>query len=332
VHPSNPAPALSTLEYMDVVRETRTGVTRVGTGLDPNALNKTASGIAMLQGAQSQRIELIARHFAEAVKELCLTVHALTLKHSRQADIVMLRNEWVAVDPRQWSARKDMSISVGLGNGNRQEQQMFLMQWLQFAATVGAQSGLVTPENFYEAAAKFVTAGGFKNPEQFVTNPRKAPPKPPPPPDPAVVKAQMDMQAKQAEMQLKAQIEERDDQLQKYMADQDASLKKYIAELQAQVQILLAQHSAQTQESSQMRQLDAEDRRAQPAADAAMSEKVSNDSLTAATQAILEGLQMMQQSQASQMAAMQQLVESANRPKQVIRDQNGRVVGVAPAQ
>lgn len=331
VHPSNPAPALSTLEYMDVVRETRTGVTRVGTGLDPNALNKTASGIAMLQGAQSQRIELIARHFAESVKELCLLVHGLTLKHSRQADLVMLRNKWVPVDPRQWSARKDMSISVGLGNGNRQEQQMFLMQWLTFAAQIGIPSGLVTQENFYTAAARFINTGGFRNAEEFVTNPKNQPPKPPQP-DPQMVKAQMDAQVKQAELQAESQWKQLESQLKKYIADQDAAMKKYEADLQAQVQILLAQQSAQVQETTQTRQIEAEDRRAQPAVEAATAEKVSNESLTSATQAIMEGLSMMQQTQAAQMQAMQQLVESANRPKQVIRDQNGRVVGVAPAQ
>ena len=206
VQPSNPGPALSALEYMDVVRETRTGVTRVGTGLDPNALNKTASGIAMLQGAQSQRIELIARHFAEAVKELCLMVHALTLKHSRQGEMVQLRNEWVPIDPRTWQKRKDMSISVGLGNGNRQEQSMFLMQWLTFAAQVGMPSGLVTQDNFFTAASKFINSGGFRNAEEFVTNPAKAPPKPPPPPPPEVLKLQQDGQIKQAEMQQDAQM------------------------------------------------------------------------------------------------------------------------------
>lgn len=327
--PYNPGYALQTLEYMDVVRETRTGVTRVGTGLDPNALNKTASGIAMLQGAQSQRIELIARHFAEAVKELCLLVHALTLKHSRQREMVMLRNEWVPIDPAQWKRRKDMSISVGLGNGNRQEQQMFLMQWLQFAAQIGIPSGLVTPDNFYTAAAKFVNTGGFKNAEEFVTNPAKAPPKGPPPPDPAIVKAQMDAQAKQADLQLKAQSDERDAMLQKYIADQDAALKKYVTDVQAQLELM----KLGAQEQSQQRQIAAEDARAQPAKEAAESTKAGGDGLMAATQAIMEGLQMMQQSQAAQMQAMQALVQSANAPKQVIRDpKTGRVVGVAPAQ
>lgn len=262
--PFNPAPAMNMLEYMAVVRETRTGVTRVGTGLDPNALNKTASGIAMLQGAQSQRIELIARHFAEAVKELCLLVHALTLKHSRQADLVMLKNEWVPVDPRQWSRRKDMSISVGLGNGNKQEQQMFLMQWLGMALQALAPAGLVSPENVFQAASKLINTAGFKNAEEFVTNPKNAPPKGPPPPDPAVLKVQQEGQIKQAELQQDAQKQAADAQTEQQrmqyeagleqqrmaQADREAKLKAAVelkkAKLQAMTQLRIAKMSAAT--------------------------------------------------------------------------------------
>lgn len=258
----NPAPALQAMEYMDVVRETRTGVTRVGTGLDPNALNKTASGIAMLQGAQSQRIELIARHFAESVKELCLLVHALTLKHSRQQELIQLRNEWIPVDPRQWKRRKDMSISVGLGTGNRQEQSAFLMQMLQLAFGPGMQMGLSSPSQVYQMLAKLTNAAGFKNAEEFWSDPSKQPPKPPqqPPPDPKLIevqqrgqmeqaKLQQDAQMQAAKMQQSAQMEQakaqQDMQMEMQRAQAEMALEREKAAMQAEVQRYKAELDAQ---------------------------------------------------------------------------------------
>jgi hypothetical protein len=247
---------------MDVVRETRTGVTRVGTGLDPNALNKTASGIAMLQGAQSQRIELIARHFAESVKELCLLVHALTLKHSRQQELIQLRNEWIPVDPRQWKRRKDMSISVGLGTGNRQEQSAFLMQMLQLAFGPGMQMGLSSPSQVYQMLAKLTNAAGFKNAEEFWSDPSKQPPKPPqqPPPDPKLIevqqrgqmeqaKLQQDAQMQAAKMQQSAQMEQakaqQDMQMEMQRAQAEMALEREKAAMQAEVQRYKAELDAQ---------------------------------------------------------------------------------------
>lgn len=243
--------ALSALEYMDTVRETRTGVTRVGTGLDPNALNKTASGIAMLQGAQSQRIELIARHFAQSVTELCSVVHALTLKHSRQPQLVMLRNEWVPVDPRQWTTRKDMSISVGLGTGNRQEQNAFLLQMLQLALGPGVQLGFSGPEKVYAMLAKLSNNAGFRNAEEFWVNPKNAPPQPqqPPPPDPKMIEVQQKGAIEQAKLQQSAQMEQakvaQDAQMEMARAQAEMELERQKAQMQAEVARYKAELDAQ---------------------------------------------------------------------------------------
>jgi hypothetical protein len=214
----------------------------VGTGLDPNALNKTASGIAMLQGAQSQRIELVARYFATAVTELCSVVHALTLKHSRRASIVQLRNEWVPVDPRQWTRRKDMSINVGLGTGNRQEQMAFLMQMLQLALGPGVQLGFSAPDKLYAMLTKLSNAAGFKNAEEFWVNPKNAPPpqpQQPPPPDPKLIEVQQRGQIEQAKLQQSAQFEQakaqQDAQMEMSRAQAEMMLEREKAQMQAEI-------------------------------------------------------------------------------------------------
>lgn len=66
------------MEYMDTVKENRTGVTKYNQGLDANSLNKTATGVNLIMNASQERIQLIARIFAETgVKELFWQVHRL---------------------------------------------------------------------------------------------------------------------------------------------------------------------------------------------------------------------------------------------------------------
>lgn len=196
--------ALQAIEYFDQVRESRTGITRYTSGLDPNSLNKTYGGIMQLQAASMQRIELIGRRLAEAVKVLFLTVHALTLKHGRKAEMVRLSNKWVTVDPSSWKRRMDVTISVGLGTGNRQEQSMFLMQMLQLALGPGLQMGLTDPSKLYAMLARLTNNAGFKSVEEFWSDPSGQPPKQQPP-DPRLLIEQAKLQQAQAETQIEAQ-------------------------------------------------------------------------------------------------------------------------------
>lgn len=196
--------ALQAIEYFDQVRESRTGVTRYTSGLDPNALNKTATGIMQLQAASMARVELTGRRLAEAVKTLFLTIHALTLKHGRKAEMIRLSNKWVTVDPSSWKRRMDVTISVGLGTGNRQEQSMFLMQMLQLALGPGLQMGLTDPSKLYAMLARLTNNAGFKSVEEFWSDPSGQPPKQQPP-DPRLLIEQAKLQQAQAETQIEAQ-------------------------------------------------------------------------------------------------------------------------------
>ena len=63
--------AFPLLEYLDTIREVRTGVTKYNQGLDSDSLNKTATGISAIINQTQMRAELIARIFAETgVKDL----------------------------------------------------------------------------------------------------------------------------------------------------------------------------------------------------------------------------------------------------------------------
>src|SRR6185503_13510030 len=100
---------LGALEYMDSVKESRTGVTRYSAGLDANTLNKTATGVQSIQQAANQRIELIARTLAGGFKDLFLIVNALASKYCTKQLQIKLNGKWVPVDPREWKKRTDFS-------------------------------------------------------------------------------------------------------------------------------------------------------------------------------------------------------------------------------
>jgi hypothetical protein len=138
---------LSALEYMEGVKEGRTGVTRYSAGLDANTLNKTATGVQAIQSAANQRIELIARTLAGGFRDLFLIVHTLLSKHSTKPLQIKLRGQWQAIDPRAWAKRTDFSISVGLGTGSPETQMQKLMLIGQVMQQ-GQALGVVGPEQF----------------------------------------------------------------------------------------------------------------------------------------------------------------------------------------
>lgn len=169
-HPNMMKDGIAAIEYIDQIKQNRTGVTAYVTSVDENVLNKTAAGTNMLQNAAMAKIELIARVFAETgVKRLMWLIHAMSLKHSRKAEIVRLRNKWVTVDPRQWKTRNDMTVSVGLGTGNRDQQMMHLGNILAIQEKL-IPIGLVTKQNVRHAVSKYIQSAGFKDHESFLAS------------------------------------------------------------------------------------------------------------------------------------------------------------------
>jgi hypothetical protein len=190
VTPSNGQGALQGLEYMDAVRENRTGYTRSAQGMDSNSLaTQTATGYLQQVSQSQMRLEMISRTIAETgLRDMFRLIHALTLKHSTREEKVRLRNKWVAVNPREWVRRTDLSISVGLGSVSGQQQIQNLMLIGQ-AQQTAMPLGIVNPTNIYNTLKKLATAAGFKNPDEFFTAPQPGQ-QPPPQPAPEVLAAQ----------------------------------------------------------------------------------------------------------------------------------------------
>ena len=186
--------AFPLLEYLDTVRETRTGVTRYSQGLDADSLNKTATGVNTLMSQSQMRMELIARVFAETgIKDLFRRIFELTVKYQNKERIVELNNKFVAVSPTEWKNRYNISITVGLGAGSKDQQIVMLNNILQkqlqaFQLQGNKEYPMVNLKNIYNSLAKIIEEAGLKNVENYFINPDQGKdlmqPSPPPQPTP----------------------------------------------------------------------------------------------------------------------------------------------------
>jgi hypothetical protein len=251
-HPPLPASSFGMVEYMDSMKEKRTGITAYNQGLDANSLNKTASGVAQIMNASQQRIELVARTFAETgVKELFKLVHYLVRTTLTKPDIIRLRNKWVEVDPREWKARKDLSISVGLGAGNKDQQLAHLMSIINMQKeAIGA--GLTSPEKIYNALAKLTQNAGFKNPEEFWVNPANMPEQEGQQQQPSeaeiMIQGQLQIEQQKADAQMMQEQErsKNDIIIEREKIVAQAELERFKAQLKAETDLAIAQIKAQS--------------------------------------------------------------------------------------
>ena len=242
------------LEYLDARQEARTGVTRYNQGLDANSLNKTASGINVITGYAQLRQELIARNAAEMlVAGIFKSILELVCKHQAEPRIIQLRNRWVPMNPREWNDQMNVTVTVGLGTGNKDQQLAHLMTVLQIQQqAIGYQGGasgpLVTLPNIYNTVKRICENAGLKTADPYFTDPKNAAPAGPdgsapsagpaapgnpPPPDPHVIAAQAKAEADQQRAAQEMEIE-------RMKAAVDQQTKLAIAQIQAAKDIEVA--------------------------------------------------------------------------------------------
>jgi len=343
---------LQVMEYIDTVGAKRTGVTENLAGLDSDSLNKTARGATITQNNAMMRIKLIARIFAETgVKAMFkLILHCLAT-HQDKAMIVRLTDKFVEVDPRGWDTSWDMTVNVGLGTGNK-DQQLGHLQAITQAQIAFMQAGLpiVNPKNIYNVQARIVENAGFKSVEEFWTDPeqQQQQPQQPPQPDPRMIQmqqeqqfkqqqAQADMQIEQAKMQQQAQADERRMQLDVAKSQAQMQLEREKAEQdfaieQARMQLEVEKTKAQIM----LEQLKAK------AGIALQREKAQGDLSLRSGIAEMQARQMQEQPEKEDDEDEDRLAEALegitksfesvaaalSRPKKLIRGADGRAEGI----
>lgn len=251
--------AFPMMEYMDQIKEDRTGMSKAAMGLNADALqSSTKAAVNATISASQGRIELTARILAEGMKKLFKGILFLAVTHQDKARMVRMRNEFVMIDPRHWETSMDASINIGLGNGDMNERRQALMMIMakqeQILQQLGPTNPLVTPQQFSNTLRKIVELSGFKDASSYFQNipadyQPPAPPQPKPSPEELLAQVQAesikaDIQKKAAELELKRQQMMMDDDLKRDQMAQDLYLKKYEIELKYNSQISTAEIDA----------------------------------------------------------------------------------------
>lgn len=223
------------LEYLDSVQAKRTGVSDMQQGLDPNVLqNVSATAVAAMTQQSAGKLELIARIFAETgVKSLFKGILHLMCKYQNKPKLARIHNKYVEYDPREWDTEYNVTINVGLGNGNRQEQiamlQMILAKQEQIIQQYGPTNPLVSVTQYRKTLGRMIEMAGFKDSTSFLNEVTPE------------VEQQIQQQAAQAAQQpqdpmiMVAQVEKMKAEL-KSQTDQ-AKMQAEQAKAQAQIQL-----------------------------------------------------------------------------------------------
>ena len=229
------------LDYLDNLREDRTGMSKASMGLDPSALQSTTKAAVSATVAASQaQIELLCRVFAETgMKPLFKKILKLLHTHQDKPRMVRLRNEWVQVDPQTWN-QMDVSVNVALGLGTNEERMQMLAglaaKQEKILETQGPENPLVNFQQYHHTLAKMTELSGYKDVMNFWTDPKtyQAPP-PPPPPEPTpdeifaqaqADKAQADIVRDQERIKLEREKMVREDDLNRDKLDAEIAMKK----------------------------------------------------------------------------------------------------------
>jgi hypothetical protein len=213
---SNIADALQGLEMSKDIIERRTGVSSRTQSLKADALQNTATGASIMEEAVNQRLELVARVYAETFfKPLGrYLLHLLHCYHDKQIQL-RLKDRFMEFNPQDWDPDMDISVAVGLGTGNRSKLLGAYAQILQIQQTMLAQLGpQVSPvklSHIVHTCHKMAEAAGLEAPERFFGSEEdakmasQAMANQPAQPSPEQQKLQLEQQKAQAKMRLDAQ-------------------------------------------------------------------------------------------------------------------------------
>ena len=251
-------PAFAMMDYMDQMREDRTGMSKAAMGLDPDALQSTTkAAVAATVSASQSRLELQARILAEGMKKLFKGILYLMTTHQDKPRMVRLRNEWVQIDPRVWDASMDVNVNIGLGNGDVNEKinalNIIMQKQEQIMAQFGPMNQIASLPMYIRTLQKAIELSGYKDASSyFNTLPADFQmPQEQPQQTPEQVLAQVqaqsiqaDIQKKAAELELKREQMIRDDDYRRDQLAQDLMLKKYELELKYGTAISTAEITA----------------------------------------------------------------------------------------
>lgn len=252
--------AFPMLDYLDDIKQTRTGISKAASGLDADALQSTTkAAVSATVNAAHQHIEMIARIFAETgLRKLFTGILKLVIENQDKARMIRLRNTFVPIDPRSWDANMDVIVNVGVGDGTLEDRinilnQVAMRQEMLIKET-GVNNPVVSLPQYTNTLTKMLQLAGIKDSQNYFNQlpvdfqlPEPPPPKPTPEEMLAEVQVQSiqaDIQKKAAELQLEREKMIMSDDRERDRVEQDGILRRYELELKYGVQIQSAEINA----------------------------------------------------------------------------------------
>ena len=252
--------AFPMLDYLDDIKQTRTGISKAAAGLDADALQSTTkAAVSATVNAAHQHIEMIARIFAETgLRKLFTGILKLVVENQDRARMIRLRNTFVPIDPRSWDSNMDVIVNVGVGDGTIEDRinilnQVAMRQEMLIKET-GPNNPVVSVQQYTNTLTKMLQLAGIKDSQNYFNQlpadfqlPEPPAPKPTPEETLAQVQAQAiqaDIQKKAAELQLDREKALLADDRERDRIEQDGILRRYELELKYGVQIQSAEINA----------------------------------------------------------------------------------------
>lgn len=224
------------IKYFDSVMVERTGITRFGQDMDPDAIRKdiSATEFAGQRADALKAIKLIARIFAETgLKDLWLNIHYTLQTNSAGKELSLrINGKFVNVNPREWHTRTDMIINVGLGTGSKAEQigqlsSILEQQKLAFTEQGNQDGPLVSLAQIRHTLARIIGLMGLNNADAFFKqiDEEFKQPEQDEPQDPAILKIQSDAANNAEKNQIEREKNQMNALIEKDDNDQDRQVK-----------------------------------------------------------------------------------------------------------
>ena len=252
--------AFPMLDYLDDIKQTRTGISKAAAGLDADALQSTTkAAVSATVNAAHQHIEMIARIFAETgLRKLFTGILKLVVENQDRTRMIRLRNTFVPIDPRSWDSKMDVVVNVGVGDGAIEDRIALLTQVAarqeQILTQQGPSNPVVSVQQYTNTLTKMLQLAGIKDSQNYFNQlpaDFQLPPPPEPKPTPEEMLTQVqaqsiqaDIEKKAAELQLEREKMIMQDDRERDRIEQDGILRRYELELKYGVQIQSAEINA----------------------------------------------------------------------------------------
>lgn len=194
------------LEHVEQAKERRTGVTRMGMGLNADVFknDNAHATVDMMMSAAQNRMRMVARNIAQnGMTKLFLAIYRLARENETRTIEVEVAGSTVAVQPSQWPERDRMEVAVAIGQNERRERAQNLSNLMNVLSNNPMISGSsFQPQNANYIAREVTAAMGFYDVNNFVTPFEEIPtPEPSPAEQMQMQGMQLDLQDKQAALQ-----------------------------------------------------------------------------------------------------------------------------------